>query len=492
MCRQVIIKDKDKWLCFKKPLEIIQADTIANTEEAVKKAFEYSQQDKYSVGFVKYEAAKAFDDSLRTKHETNSNLPLAWFAIFEDYSLINIEEYSNNPILSELNWQIDTPYQDYRNHISEIKKQIALGNTYQVNYTLRLKSDFNISPLSFFASTASQSDAGYCCFVETDEFAICSFSPELFFKYDKGKIITKPIKGTIARGRSLEADLGAKQELRKSEKDMAENVMIVDMLRNDLGTIAIPGSVEVPKLFELETYPTLHQMSSTITAQTNENAFEVFKHLFPCASITGAPKCRTMEIISALETSPRDVYTGSIGYFAPSEKAVFNVAIRTVEIDKTTDSATYGVGGGIVWDSTAENEYNECLTKTKVLNQRTEDFELLESLLWSSDSGFYLLELHLSRISKSAEYFGFKYDQKKITDRLEEAARSLDKNTYKIRLLLAKDGAITVESQAVNIDSSTVKLAISKEPVSSSNLYLYHKNHMQKYLSKGFQTKRGL
>ncbi|RKJ19042.1 anthranilate synthase component I family protein, partial [Butyricicoccus sp. 1XD8-22] len=228
---------------------------------------------------------------------------------------------------------------DYQNSIQSIKQWIEQGITYQTNYTIRLKSKLQGDDIALYNTLKRAQVSNYCAYIDTGEYSILSASPELFFHLKKDKITTRPMKGTLKRGRNIKEDKTNRNDLYYSEKNRAENVMIVDLLRNDLNVIAIPGTVQVEKLFEIEDYPTVHQMTSTITAKIKESTklLEIFRALFPCGSITGAPKISTMEAIEKLEKEPREVYCGAIGYITPEREAIFNVPIRTVVIDQQTN-----------------------------------------------------------------------------------------------------------------------------------------------------------
>jgi para-aminobenzoate synthetase / 4-amino-4-deoxychorismate lyase len=307
---------------------------------------------------------------------------------------------------------------------------------------------------------------------------ICSASPELFFSLRDRQILSKPMKGTAVRGRTLDEDEANARGLYESEKNRAENVMIVDMIRNDLGRIAQPGSVVVTKLFDVEKYATVWQMTSTVEAVTTASLPDILKALFPCASITGAPKVKTMEIISALETTPRNVYTGAIGFFSPERYARFSVAIRTTLLDTVSNRAQYGVGGGIVWDSTAGEEYEECLNKAKIVLDPPPSlpFRLLETLLWEQDRGYFLLSRHCERLRASARYFDYPYDDERIQKNLADVSAMLAGGDFRVRLLLARDG--TVECQAAPLDPPVecpLLLRLALKPVKSQNPFLYHK-----------------
>jgi para-aminobenzoate synthetase/4-amino-4-deoxychorismate lyase len=260
--------------------------------------------------------------------------------------------------------------------------------------------------------------------------------------------------------------------------------MIVDMIRNDMGRVAHVGSVRVPSLFDVERYPTLWQMTSTVTATTDASLCDMMAALFPCASITGAPKPRTMQIIRRLETTPRRIYTGCIGFISPDRRAQFNVAIRTVLIDKETGQAEYGVGGGIVWDSVTSDEYIECQTKAKVLTVNRADFSLLETMLWTPEDGVFLLPYHLRRLRDSAVYFGIPVEMDRVGEELMAVVASCPKEPYRVRLLVAQDGGISC--QAAPLSRTTpphpARLRLAATPVDSANPFLYHKTtHRQVY-----------
>jgi len=290
------------------------------------------------------------------------------------------------------------------------------------------------------------------------------------------------MKGTAPRGLTLSEDKIQKEWLYNSEKNRAENVMIVDMIRNDMGRIAITGSVEVPHLFDVERYPTVWQMTSTVSAESDASVCEIVCALFPCASITGAPKPHTTEIIAGLETTPRNIYTGCIGFIAPGRKAQFNVAIRTVLIDRKLMQAEYGVGGGIVWDSTSSEEYKECQVKALVLMKTPTEFSLLETMLWMPDNKYFLLDYHLRRVRDSAEYFGIPLNIDCIRRNLTKIEVTIKNCPHKVRLLISQDGAISCESVQLKDSAQRcpVRLRLASIPVDSSNPFLYHKTTNRK------------
>ncbi len=463
------------WLCFQNPDEIIIADSIDQVVPKLQLVNDLiSKYQMYAAGFISYEASTAFDDVLKT--HSPSSFPLLWFGLYKKPEIIDLLK----PTLSteyQLNWTPSISESEYHQAITKIKEYIALGYTYQVNYTLRLNAPFTGDSWELFLKLVQAQKANYGAYIDIDNFAICSASPELFFRLDGDTLTSLPMKGTAARGLTLVTDHDIANQLHFSKKNRAENVMIVDMIRNDIGRIANINTVTVPKLFHVEKYPTVWQMTSTVTAKTTASITDIIKVLFPCASITGAPKTRTMEIIRELENTPRHIYTGCIGFISPQREAQFNVAIRTVLIDRKNSQAQYGVGGGIVWDSVSGDEYQECQIKAQVLTLNRPDFSLLETILWQSDDGYFVLDYHLQRLQSSAIYFDFNLDINQLKIQLDKLTKSFLNQDYKIRLLLDSDGEITYQTMPLSPinNEKPVKLGLSKTPVDSTNMFLYHK-----------------
>lgn len=459
-------------MTFQNPIKTIVANTLEDVRPSFQLIQEAVDQGYYAAGYVSYESAPAFDRAFQVHQKPN--MPLLWFGIFSEpvqESLVSNGNYEHSK------WTPNVTRSEYDSAIESIKSCIENGDTYQTNYTIRLNSLFQGDDIAFFHKLKQAQSSNYCAYINTGEFSILSASPELFFHLKDHQVTTRPMKGTIARGKTLMEDEKNAKWLYESEKNRAENVMIVDLLRNDLSVIAEQGTVQVPKLFDIEHYPTVLQMTSTITANVKPNTsyFDLFKALFPCGSITGAPKISTMKIISKLESAPRDVYCGAIGYFTPNQEAIFNVPIRTVIIDQNTGKATYGVGGGITWDSTASDEYEEILTKASLLvKQEKPVFDLLESLLLTNGQ-LYLLEEHLNRLQASSNYFQYPFNREEVKDALLKIPKEFPEGDYKIRLLLSKSGQLTIESQALNETKVPKMVKVAKEPISNKNLFLYHK-----------------
>ncbi|KAA3659768.1 MAG: aminodeoxychorismate synthase component I [Chloroflexi bacterium] len=481
MTNSVFLQVGSEWWLFRDPVRIITAvspqdvlPALTEIETAV------NQHNFYAAGYLSYEASAAFD--LKTHPLTE--MPLLWFGLYEEVSAVSGQLSALSPQPSVLspqssvlpNWQPSITQAAYDASISRIKEYIAWGHTYQVNYTMPLRTKFEDDAYAYFLDITAAQQGQYGAYLDLGSHVICSASPELFFTLDGTTIQSKPMKGTVGRGRTLIEDRQNMAWLKHSEKNRAENVMIVDMIRNDIGRVSHVGSVHVPRLFDVERYATVLQMTSTVAAMTDASFAEIMAHMFPCASITGAPKVRTMEIINELEPHPRGIYTGSIGYLAPGRKAQFNVAIRTVVIDRETDAAVYGVGGGIVWDSEAGDEYEECRVKARVLTEKRPSFDLLDALLWEPENGYFLLEHHMNRLLSSAEYFNVPIVPDQLEMLLTEFAATLSEPA-KVRVQLKLNGVASIEAVplAAGDKPEPVRVGLAKEPVDANSIWLYHK-----------------
>ncbi|MEC5424127.1 aminodeoxychorismate synthase component I [Virgibacillus sp. C22-A2] len=467
------VQGTKKPMCFENPHVVITARTIEEVIPSLNKVQEFVNAGYYAAGYVSYEAAPAFDQAFQVNE--HQKMPLLWFGVFE--KPINKEIKNDNmEDFHTTDWVPQTNVKNYNKSISKIKAYIEQGDTYQVNYTIRMYSRFFGNSYSYFQQLAKRQAANYSAYLDIGDYTILSASPELFFHLKNGKITTKPMKGTVERGETSKEEQKNADWLYHSEKNRAENVMIVDLLRNDLGTIAKTGSVKVPELFTIEAYPTVFQMTSTVTAEISpqKDLTDIFKALFPCGSITGAPKISTMKIIKELEPAPREVYCGTIGFITPEQEAVFNVPIRTVLIDNHTNKAQYGVGGGITWDSTEKEEYEEVITKAKVLQVNNENFQLLETI-GLVDGELLVLNEHLERLKQSAEYFHYRLDLDLIKSKLLSYERKNPANHWKLRLLLEKDGSIIIEEKEISPFLTSQPVKLSGVPIDKNNLFLYHK-----------------
>jgi para-aminobenzoate synthetase/4-amino-4-deoxychorismate lyase len=442
------------------------------------------QSGLYAAGFLAYEAAAGLDGAFCT--HPSGQAPLAWFGLFRD--LRSVDEPAVPPQSSPVipqggdfhlgDWRPSLDRPQYEHALDRIKDYIARGDTYQVNYTWRLRAAFEGDPWPLFLRLCRAQQARYAAYLDTGRHVLCSASPELFFRLEGEDLLSRPMKGTSPRGLTWREDAALCEALAASPKERAENAMIVDMMRNDLGRVARRGSVKVLSAFDVEKYPTLWQMTSAVSARTSASLPEILGALFPAASITGAPKVRTMQIIRELEPDARGVYTGCIGWAAPRRQAQFNVAIRTVTIDRAAGQAEYGVGGGIVWDSSSSGEYAECHLKAAVLTADRPEFELLETLLYEAGCGYFLLEKHLQRLAESAAYFDFPLDAAAARTALEkEACTASGPGNLRVRLRLARGGRLTVEASPLDAPDAAAprRLKLAPAAVDSRNVLLYHK-----------------
>ena len=477
-------------LAFAAPAQVIVAHKVEEVLPALREVWRATQRGFYAAGFICYEAGPAFDAALHA-HAPGA-LPLLWFGLFDAPATAPA---TPDATYDTGNWRPATPRAVYDQNIAHIRAAIERGDTYQTNYTLRLRSDFSGDPLAWYAHLRSGSHGRFNAYLDIGEQQILSLSPELFFAWDGATLLAKPMKGTARRapagntlshGRWPEEDQALAAALVASEKNRAENLMIVDLLRSDVARIAVTGSVKVPHLFSLEGYPTVYQLTSTVTAQTRPGASleDVFRALFPCGSITGAPKIKTTEIIAALEDSPRGVYCGAIGYVTPQGQAIFNVPIRTVVVDCARGTAECSVGGGITWDSTAADEYAETLIKARFLGSQTASFDLLETLLLHNGQyAFY--ERHMQRLVRSAAYFGFALAPAVVADALSRYALEHPNTIRRMRLLADASGQVRVESMLLDsapanwltppANALPFSVALTKTPVDRRNPFLFHK-----------------
>jgi len=428
----------------------------------------------YAAGYVAYEAASGLDQVLTTKE--SGRMPLVWFGLFEDRNRVAPGSAKGNGGYRLAGWEPSISRDAFNESIHRIRTYIKAGDTYQVNFTLRMKSRFAGSAKAYYLDLCQTQRTPYSAYIDSGEFQVLSASPELFFSLQDGILASRPMKGTARKGRWHEENEHLVSRLKTSPKDRAENLMIVDLLRNDLGRISKTGSVKVDALWDVEQYETVNQMTSTISSEIREDTrlVELFTSLFPCGSITGAPKARTMQIIAELECSPREVYTGCIGYISPGGDARFSVAIRTVVIDKTSGEAEFGVGGGVTYDSSPDGEYNECLVKAQVLSGRRTEFQLLETIKRETSGRYYLLDRHLDRLSSSSRFFGFRCDIDGIKKALLEFT-DCDSEECRIRLLLSRKGEILIESGTLEKNPSSLRAGFGSTRVNSEDEMLFHK-----------------
>lgn len=432
---------------FTNPIKIIKAFNHNDIKEAFA-TIEELKNKFYLVGYIRYDIFK---------EQINNKFPLLYFEVYTTYNIYKTKKVKN--LLLKPRPCVN--FCEYSEAINKIKYEISCGNTYEVNYTYDFEVPYEGDDFELFEFLLNKQKTPYNFYLKNNYDTVLSFSPELFFTLKDNHILTKPMKGTIKRGRNEKEDKDLIEFLKNDEKNRAENVMIVDLLRNDLGRIAKTGSVKVTKLFEIETHKTLHQMTSQIEADLKENTtlFDIFKAIFPCGSIAGAPKISTMRIIDKVEKGSRDIYCGAIGMISP-EETIFSVPIRILQKKQGEKSFKYRVGGAIVWDSDIQDEWEETLTKTKFLNS---DFQIIETI--KVENGKLLFEKeHFKRMENSAKHFNFKFSYPQITPKQDGI----------LRLLLNKNGEITEEYKPL-IKSKTNKISISRIKTNSQNEFLYHK-----------------
>lgn len=486
--RRALLHDnaQERWLAYEDPVDVLTTADPAKVLEVMSQIERrVEEQGLIAVGFVTYEAATGFDSALST--HAAAELPLVCFGLFQNVEVVAAPQ-TNSATVGQL-WRCTQSAETYRQAIERIRDLIGAGSVYQINHTTRLQGAVSDSAEQFAAVAAGAPHGAY---LEGDTHTIVSASPECFFSLDGQRIYSQPMKGTAAREDDSAKDRARGDWLVNSAKNRAENLMITDMVRNDLGRIAQPGSVEVSQLFALEQYPTVWQMTSRVEARTKARVTQIFQQLFPAASITGAPKKAAMEHIQELESTPREIYTGAIGTIAPNRQAHFNIAIRTAWINNQTGVARYGAGGGVVWDSDPTEEYQELLSKTQILHQviPAEDFELFETLGWSEQGGAVHLDRHLTRMLKSARHFGFDVGatcqffaeaQSAIEMAVDKLATSRNTGApkigqYRLRLTLkgtAKFGAELMPAPATADAAQLV--ALSSQLVDSKDPALRHK-----------------
>lgn len=477
-------KDNSQNLLFTDPVEIITCQKPSNLQKCFQQMEICRRKGYYLAGFFAYELGYYLEETLN-QYCPEYAYPLLWFGAFRKPARrwLHDKQFENGSFyLSEP--QLAAGYRQYEKAIRKIKTSIAAGETYQINYTSRYDFTFIGSIFAFYDRLKKHQQVSYSALVRHEGNTIISLSPELFFRVDaKRNVTVKPMKGTAPHSASA-------RWLSRDMKNTSENVMIVDLLRNDLGRICLPGSVKVKKLFEVEKYETLLQMTSTVTGklQSGIEIADMIKSLFPCGSVTGAPKIQSMKIISDLEDGPRDIYTGAIGYFAPDGQAVFNVAIRTIDLQRQPNheyQARMGVGGGIVYDSQPREEYAECRLKGQFLINAMPEFALIETMLLASGKIKYL-NRHLKRLKTSAHFFSIPCPLDKIKAALNDYAEKLT-GPVRLRLLL-RSGGFTIEHRPVAArERVSPLLAVSRFKTNSEDPFLYHKTTHRKLYDEEFK-----
>ena len=477
-------KQLGKRLIFTNPIRELKTRRLDQVEELLTEIESWQEKGYYAVGYVSYEAAPAFEEKFRVHSAPLQKEYLLYFTIHDKAEQAAIP-LTYEEVEMPVAWQGLTSEQEYQKAIETIHHHIRQGDTYQVNYTVQLSAELNPEDsLAIYNRLVVEQNAAYNAYVEHDETAILSISPELFFEEYRGQLTTRPMKGTTNRGLTIEQDREQAAWLAQDAKNRAENMMIVDLLRNDMNRISQTGSEHVERLCSVEQYSTVWQMTSTIQSQLHEGIglAELFKALFPCGSITGAPKISTMAIIKATEKAARGVYCGTVGICLPDQRRIFNVAIRTIQLEGR--NAIYGVGGGITWDSTWKAEYIETQQKSAVLYRKNPRFDLI-STGKVTDGKLTLQDQHLQRLAEAASYFDYPFDQDKLEQELEESCAQLDKGQdYRLRIALKKDGSIELETAPLLPLTETFRKAkLVKQTANLAQPFTYFKTSHRPHLT---------
>jgi len=474
---------------FKEATAVITATEPSEIQSAFEQIRHFLKAGYYVAGWISYETGLYLEGKLTKLAHNSYDVPFLCFGIYKERHRLSVADSDDHwaacvndrhDVQAYVeNVRLNISQEDYENTVEKIHDYLTAGDIYQVNYTLKAKFDFSGRTESYFAAMRKAQKVEYGAYITSDDLSVLSLSPELFFKKVGRNITVRPMKGTCPRGRTASEDQEKMTYLKNDEKNRAENLMIVDLLRNDLAKIAVPGSVKLKSLYDVEKYRTLFQMTSTVTAEVpdDRDVIDLIKALFPCGSVTGAPKMRAMEIISELEPSPRGIYTGAIGYIAPDGDCCFSVPIRTVTIDKF-GQGEMGIGSAIIADSDGAAEYEECLLKARFATKAYKEFALLESLRWSEEAGYQLLDLHIARLKSSSTYFDFIFDEAAILNDLCGHSAYLDPSReWKVRLLLSQKGHVSITSLPIKPrDHHEMRIiTLSDTPIDSQNPLLCHK-----------------
>ena len=457
------------------PVEILTAKSSAEIDALLLSLRQAGQDGLHAAGFLGYEAGAQLVPGLPPPKGGIQ----AWFGLFK-----NFREIASDVVASLLpdpagSWisglRPSISRSDYSRAFATVQEYIRAGDIYQANLTFPLTAEYAGDPLALYAALRKRASAGYGGVIWTGQTHYLSFSPELFFALKDRRVTTKPMKGTAQRQSDPVMDAAIVEYLRTDPKQRAENLMIVDLLRNDLSRVCAPGTVAVPALFHIESFPTVHQMTSTVTGMLNNgaDAVDVIKALFPCGSITGAPKIRAMQIVEEVEVAPRGIYCGSIGRIDAHGDAAFNVAIRTFTVRDATKSLSVGLGSGVVADSIEADEWAECLAKGDFAKLDEHGFDLIETMRFEPMAGILRLEQHLERMKSSALAFGFEFDRHELRNRLHASIFHLERLS-KIRLMVSRHGAQAVEIWPLQ-DVAEWRVAVVPLPVNNLDFRLRHK-----------------
>ena len=486
----VLIDDRDprggsnRTFVFTNPSKIITASTATQVDSALQELDQAIASGLFAAGYVAYEAGLVLDKLIEPRHPLHH--PLIWLGVYEgcqefDSQTLDIGDTGHVDDIQHFSLNISD--EEYLDCVHQIQKHIAAGDTYQVNYTCKLVFDHYAPARHLFARLRKAHPVGYSAFINTGECEIMSFSPELFLRRTGNRLLTRPMKGTTRRGRYCEEDERIARTLALDQKNRAENIMIVDLMRNDLGRVSEFGQVLVPEVFHVERYASVFQMTSDVegTLRQGTTTSDIIRATFPPGSITGAPKIRSMEIINELEHEPRGVYCGCIGMFHPGGDFMLNVAIRTVL--QRNGRCELGLGSGIVTDSDPNAELEETLLKGSFVTASRPDFELLETILYTRGTGYAYLNDHIQRLERSALYFDRPFSRSSAEEALDRAAVDIEsasgilsEDKARVRLIVSECGACRVEwSDAGGAVTNHVKLLLASRMKNPDDAFLYHK-----------------
>ncbi|WAC24780.1 aminodeoxychorismate synthase component I [Blastomonas sp. SL216] len=474
---------------YRYPVRCLSARTADELDALLADLREAGREGLHAAGYLSYEAGFALEPRLRPLLDAMQPMTLAWFGLFDRYDVIAAEAVpgwlarqggQGEAFLGPV--RPDMGERDYAARFAEVHEAIARGDIYQANLTFQNHAAISGHPLALYRALRAGSVAGYGGVVFDGADWLLSLSPEMFFSLRDGEMTARPMKGTAPRHADPARDADAAERLRTSQKDRAENLMIVDLLRNDLSRVAVPGSVAVTDLFRIESYPSVHQMTSTVRAAIapGADAIDIIRAIFPCGSITGAPKIRAMELLRTIEAGPRGIYCGSIGRIDPMGEhgpgdAAFNVAIRTLHLAADAQKVSLGLGSGVVADSTPGDEWRECLVKGAFLKAATRRFDLIETMGFDPAKGILRLELHLERMKASAAALGFAFDRHAVRNALNHACFYLEAPT-RIRLLLSPTGDTAIEMRPMPAPlAEPIKVVIRPMTLAADDLRLAHK-----------------
>jgi para-aminobenzoate synthetase / 4-amino-4-deoxychorismate lyase len=463
---------------------VIEASQLSDVVPALEEVEAATGRGMYAVGFVAYEAAPAFGPALRVVEAARGSLPLVWFGLFDQLDEVAplLDRPRPGPALFTGEWEWELDEQAFNGAVKVIHDEIAAGMTYQVNLTTRLRRGFTGSlgaaGLALYSQLLGAQGGAYSAYIETADWALACGSPELFFSLTGRRLTARPMKGTARRGRFPAEDAEQVAALATSPKERAENVMIVDLTRNDVGRLAVPGSVEVPELCVPERYRTVWQMTSSVTCELRPSVglAAVMQAVFPAGSVTGAPKASTMSLLATLERSPRGPYCGAIGYVGGGRMR-FAVGIRTAVLDARSSVAEFGVGSGITWYAAAAGEWAELAAKAGVLWSDRPPEELFETLRWDPVAGHVNLDRHVGRMVSSAHYHGWHCDEAALRSLLAGVRGDGGKpKPLRVRVALDAAGSLSASTAPFEQDGpGPVRLEIDDQPVDSGNPNLFHK-----------------